>query len=146
MHNYFGIGIFHAKKEVNIGTLFRTAQAYGASFIYTIGRRYKDQSSDTNKSSKSIPLYHYKTVDDLLANLPVGCKLVGVEIDPKAVSLINFNHPNKACYLLGAEDHGLNEDARKMCHEIVCVPGASSCLNVAVSGSIVIYDRSIKIA
>ena len=34
---YFEIGVYHPKKEVNIGTLWRTAYQLGASVIFTIG-------------------------------------------------------------------------------------------------------------
>jgi len=46
---FFGIGIQNIKTESNIGTLWRSANILGADFIYTIGKRYKKQSSDTMK-------------------------------------------------------------------------------------------------
>ena len=41
---FFGIGIFHAKNEENIGTLWRSASILGADFIFTIGKPYRHQS------------------------------------------------------------------------------------------------------
>ena len=40
MRGYFGIGIENIKTEANIGTLMRSSYAMGASFVFTIGRRY----------------------------------------------------------------------------------------------------------
>lgn len=40
---YYGIGIYETKEETNVGTLWRSAQNFGADFIFTIGARYKTQ-------------------------------------------------------------------------------------------------------
>jgi tRNA G18 (ribose-2'-O)-methylase SpoU len=140
---YFGIGIMHTKTEQNIGTLYRSAAIFGADFIYTVGKRYSQQCSDTAKAHKHIPLYHFATLDDLKAHLPMGCRLVGVELDSRAYALNRFSHPDRACYLLGAEDYGLTKEEREACHALVQLPGEFS-LNVAVAGSIVMYDRITK--
>ena len=143
---FFGIGIEHTKKEHNVGTLWRSAACMGADFLFTIGRRYQRQSSDTMKAWRHVPLYHYATFAEFYAHLPHDCRLVGVELHPDAVPLPEFDHPERCVYLLGAEDHGLTVEATEACHGIVIVPGASRCLNVSVAGSIVMYDRTTKAA
>jgi tRNA G18 (ribose-2'-O)-methylase SpoU len=60
-----------------------------------------------------------------------------------AINLTEFNHPNRAIYILGAEDSGLPLEVEKACNKIVCIYGERS-LNVAVAGSIVLYDRLNK--
>jgi tRNA G18 (ribose-2'-O)-methylase SpoU len=139
---YCGIGIFHGKASVNIGTLWRSAAILDADFIFTIGRRYKDQPSDTGKSWRSIPLWTFPTIDDLI--LPRGAQLIGVELDDKATPLRNFYHPAQAVYLLGAEDHGLSAEAIVRCHRLISLPGDYS-MNVAVAGSIVLYERYVQL-
>lgn len=137
---YFGIGIYKTKTPVNVGTLWRTANILGAAFIFTIGRRYENQCSDTMKTPRHIPLFHFETIDDLHKHLPKGCPLVGVEITPDAVDVKNYRHPPRACYLLGAEDGGLPNDIIDQCHNLIKLQG-DTCMNVAVAGSIVIYHR-----
>jgi tRNA G18 (ribose-2'-O)-methylase SpoU len=143
MRGYFGIGIYHGKTACNVGTLWRSAFQLGAAFIFTIGKRYKQQTSDTLKTSKHIPLYHYVTFDEFTANLPHDCQLVAVEIG--GTPLPNFVHPQRCIYLLGAEDYGLPSnvlDFSQMHVEIPAVQYAS--YNVAVAGSLVMYDRFDK--
>lgn len=144
MRGFFGIGIWHPKTSVNVGTLWRSAHNFGAAFLYTVGHRYDGQPSDTTKASRHVPLLAFSTIDDLVAHLPHGCPLVGVELDARAWPLPRVVHPERACYLLGAEDHGLPDAVRTRCHLLVQVPGASRCLNVATAGSIVLYDRIMK--
>jgi tRNA G18 (ribose-2'-O)-methylase SpoU len=140
---YFAIGIEHTKSVVNVGTLFRSAYSMGAAYIFTIGRRYKQQASDTTKTWRHIPLLHYHTFGDFYKQLPHDCRLVGVEILPEARPLPGYTHPERCVYLLGAEDHGLSKEAVTRCHDLVVLPG-ERCLNVSVAGSIVMYDRHAK--
>jgi tRNA G18 (ribose-2'-O)-methylase SpoU len=145
MRGYFGIGIEHVKSEVNVGTLFRSAMILGADFAFTIGRRYPKQSSDTLKSWRHVPFIEYADFDDFYSHLPLECRLVGVEIVPEAKPLAQFTHPERAVYLLGAEDHGLSKRALAKAHFKVVLPGAY-CLNVSTAGAIVMYDRITKSA
>ena|SRR5271166_6125140 len=140
---FIGIGIENGKTVPNLGTLWRSAEILGASFIFTAGRRYKKQSSDTLKSWRRLPLYDYANFDDLYAHLPYDCQLVGVELDPRAVPIASFVHPKRCVYLLGAEDNGLTREARDRCHKLLQLPGETS-LNVASCGTVVLYDRIAK--
>jgi tRNA G18 (ribose-2'-O)-methylase SpoU len=139
---YFGIGIENTKTEINIGTLWRSANLFGAAFIFTIGKRYSKQHSDTMRSERHIPLYDYSDFAEFYSHLPHSCQLVGVELVANSLCLPDFEHPERAVYLLGAEDHGLSKVALERCHHIVEIPTAKPfSLNVAVSGSLVMYDR-----
>jgi tRNA G18 (ribose-2'-O)-methylase SpoU len=138
---FFGIGILHGKTPENLGVLWRTAQNFGASYIFTIGKRYANQASDTHNAVKSLPYFHYETFTDFFNHLPKGARIVGIEKTEKATSLEDFNHPKRCVYLLGAEDHGLSNEAIEKSHFLVQFPSEYS-LNVAVAGSIVMYDRT----
>jgi tRNA G18 (ribose-2'-O)-methylase SpoU len=138
---FFGIGIQNGKTPENLGVLWRTAQNMGASFIFTIGNRYANQACDTHNAVKSLPYFHYETFEDFYKHLPKGARIVGVEITEDAQSLEKFHHPKRCVYLLGAEDHGLTKVAIEKSHFLVKFSSIQS-LNVAVAGSIVLYDRS----
>lgn len=140
VRGYFGIGIEAPKVEANVGTLWRSAHIFGANFLFTIGRRYQRQCSDTTKAWRHLPLMHYDTFADFYAHLPYDCPLVGVELTERATPLRSFAHPQRAVYLLGAEDHGLSKEALSKAHRVIMLPGRF-CLNVSVAGSIVMHDR-----
>lgn len=142
MGGFFGIGIENTKTGMNVGTLWRSAQIMGASFIFTIGTRYKLQASDTLKTPGNIPLYNHKTFEEFYEAMPYNCTLVGVEMDERSVQIEQYRHPKRCIYLLGAEDNGLTKKALDACHQVIQLPGKFS-LNVAVAGSIVMYDRNI---
>jgi tRNA G18 (ribose-2'-O)-methylase SpoU len=140
---YFGIGIECCKTWTNYGTLWRTAKILGASYVFLIGKKFQKSFTDPQKSWRSLPVYSYETFDDFYNNLPFSCVLVGVEMDESAVPLELFEHPERACYLLGSEDHGLSRIAMERCHKLIKLRGETS-MNVAVTGSIVLYDRVVQ--
>ena len=102
MRGYFGIGSEGASKPFNVGTLFRSAHAFGASFAFTVDADFRDERAnvaDTSRASEQMPYYHFPDHDHLF--LPDGCRMVGVELTPDAIELPSFKHPSRAAYILG---------------------------------------------
>jgi tRNA G18 (ribose-2'-O)-methylase SpoU len=139
---YFGIGILDAKKGTNVGTLLRSAMAFGADFCFTVGTRYKKDKSNTPKAERHMPLWEFGDFAAFQKVKPKGCKLIGIEYQENN-SIVNFVHPERGIYLLGAEDYGLPLDILDQCDYTVSIP-SKLCLNVSVSGSIIICDRVCK--
>ena len=140
MRGYFGIGVSNPKKSVNIGTLWRSASNFGAAFLFTIGLRYQQQPSDPTKADRHIPLFHFADLMDFLNHRPRGCALVGVEQSTLSTPIQRFTHPERAMYLLGAEDEGLSAEIQGLCASVIHIE-TPRCLNVAVAGSIVMFHR-----
>lgn len=141
IRGYFGIGVENLKNKINLGTLWRSAYCLGASFIFVIGKRYKQYNSDTVKAYRHIPLYEYESTEQFLKLKPYDCQLVGVELSNLATYIYGWKHPERAIYLLGAEDSSIT--IMDKCNSIIQIP-SKFCLNVAVAGSIVMYDRNLK--
>lgn len=137
---YFAIGVEGISKAVNLGNLLRSAHAFGASFVFTIGADDEafELGSDTSKASIHLPVYHWRSLKEL--KLPKGCSLVGVEILDEAHDLPSFPHPQRAAYVLGPERGALTPELAARCQHLVRIPSAFS-LNVATAGAIVMYDR-----
>ncbi len=145
MRGYFGIGAERISKAMNLGAVLRTGHAFGASFAFTIGSaldRNEAELSDTSKSAGHLPLYQWKSVEEMA--LPAGCVLVGVELDDRAVDLPVFRHPLKAAYLLGPEKGDLSEAAKSRCAHLVKIP-MRFCVNLSVAAAIVMYDRMLTL-
>ena len=140
---FFGIGIINGKDYKNIGTLWRTANIFDADFIFTIGKRYKHQKSDTMQTPKHVPMFHFDTFEDFVQSKPKHTRLIGVELDERAKPLTSFGHFERAIYLLGAEDKGIPKNILNQCDVVLQLPG-DFCMNVSTAGSIVLYDRYFK--
>ncbi len=144
MRGYFGIGAERISKQMNVGSLFRTAHAFGAGFVFTVAASYardEGEVADTSRSTASVPQYDYETVRDL--RLPVGCGLIGIEITEDAVELPSFRHPRCAAYVLGQERGSLSPEMVELCDHVVKIP-TKFAVNLAIAGAIVMYDRLIS--
>lgn len=137
---YFAIGAQRISKALNLGNLMRSAHAFGASFTFTVGATYQalEARADTSKGQNHLPHYNWGTPADLV--LPSGCRLVGVELVDEAIDLPSFRHPLKAAYVLGPEQGSLSPELLARCDHVVKIP-TRFCINVAMAGAIVMYDR-----
>lgn len=140
---YYGVAVWHPKTGINIGTLWRSAAILDAAFLATIGKRYPPQASDTIKAPRHTPLWHFDTPEDFWTHIPANCCPIAVEIDRRAKSLPTFVHPERAVYILGPEDGSLPTLFTRSAYAVLQIPGAY-CFNLAVAGSIVLYDRAAK--
>ena len=140
MRGFFEIGIYHNKTPSNLGTLWRSAYQLGASGIFVIGKRYPKQGSDTIKAYRHIPLREYEDFDHFQNSRPYDCVLIGIEIGKNILE--EFSHPQRAIYLLGAEDNGLPENVLQKCQTTIGLSAINTLsYNVSVAGSIVMYHR-----
>lgn len=144
MRGYFGIGAERISKPMNLGALLRTAHAFGGSFAFTIGAAFDARAvarADTSLAAENLPLSVYPDVDSLV--LPVGCRLVGIELLPEAVDMPSFRHPARAAYVFGPERGSLSPQLAARCDFLVKIP-TKFCINLAVAGALVMYDRMLS--
>lgn len=145
MRGYFGIGIEGASKPMNVGALFRTAHAFGASFVFTIDAhtRVRSNKSDTSKALGHLPYYDWESAADMA--LPRNCQVVAIELLDEAVELPSFTHPQRACYVLGRERGAVSKDLIARADHVIQIP-TKFCINVGLAGAIVMYDRMISLS
>ena len=144
MRGYFGIGVEGVSKAMNLGSLFRSAHAFGAGFVFTIAAAY-DRSegthADTSDATRNMPYYDFP---DLTAfRLPKDCALVAVELINDAIELPSFRHPHAAAYVLGAERASVSPALLELCDHAIKIP-TRFCVNLGVAGAIVMYDRLLS--
>ena len=144
MRGYFAIGAEGISKPMNLGALMRTANAFGASFVFSVGAEPKLKvayKADTSKTFESVPYYQWDAIADMA--LPKGCQLVGIELTDDAVELPEFRHPKAAAYVLGRERGDLSPEMLARCDHVVKIP-TKFCINVSLAGALVMYDRALS--
>ena len=145
MRGFFGVGVEGTNKPMNLGNLFRSAHAFGASFIFTVGDGYqidRGGRADTAATPRQVPLYGYP--DAAGVALPEGCALIGIELLDSAIDLPSFRHPRRAAYVFGPERGNLSPELIARCDFTVKIP-TKFCINVGTAGAIVMYDRTISL-
>ena len=137
-----GIGLYHPKHAVNIGSVLRAAECFDADYVAIEGKRYRRAGSDVFRSYKRIPVLH---TTSLHAGVPFDCVPVAVEFVDNTLcwNLFHYKHPENAFYIFGPEDSSLGKSVYSWCRDIVYIP-TTKCLNLAMTVNIVLYDRRMK--
>ena len=138
---------WNTTKEHNVGSLVRTAHAVAAEEVVLISDREWNV-----EAARTAELYTTVTrVADLeafRAHLAAQrWNLVAVELDDRAVNIFEAEYPDRPCFLLGAEIGGVPEPLLAEAAIVVQIPqwGLVPSLNLAVAGSIVLYDYLAKL-
>jgi len=141
------IAAWNITKEHNVGSLVRTAHAVAVDEVILVGER--EWNVEAAKTSEL-----YTTVTQL-ANIEAfrehlesrRWNLVAVELDRRAVNLFEAEYPERPCFLLGAELGGVPGELLDEAELVVQIPqwGLVPSLNLAIAGSIVIYDYLAKL-
>ncbi len=142
------LAAWNISKAHNVGSLVRTAHAAAVREVILVGEREWNR-----EAARTADLY--TTVTHLPAETGAflhhvrsrGHTLVAVELSPGAVNLFEADYPPDPCFLLGAELGGIPRDLLDEADLVVQIPqwGLVPCLNVAVAGSIVVYDHLAKL-
>ena len=141
MKGYFAVGAEGISKPMNLGALMRTANAFGASFVFSVNAEDRTKAaykSDTSRTFKTVPYYQWDSIGDIV--MPRECQMVGVELTEDAVELPEFKHPRMAAYVLGPERGSLSPEMQARCAHIIKIP-TKFCINVSLAGALVMYDR-----
>jgi len=146
------IVLHNIRSAHNVGSMFRTADAAGASRIYIsgytplpvdrFGHPVKEIAKTALGAEKEVPWEKTKDLASLLRTLSSeGYTLLGIEQDERAVDYRNFNAPEKLVVLVGNEVRGLSPLLRKKCDVLVEIPmhGKKESLNVSVAFGIALF-------
>lgn len=142
------------RSSFNVGSLFRSAEAFGATTIHLCGYTATPENSKTTKSALGADnwvewKYFENTlecIEDLKAN---GFALFALETTQESQSLydLNNNLPMKIAIILGNERYGLAQPILKRADFLVSIPlfGRKNSLNVGVCGAIALNGlRSLE--
>jgi len=146
MRGFFEIGIYCPNKQCNYGTLLRSAYQLGASGVFVIGAKFKKQSSDTCNTDLHVPTREYSDFESFLAAKPINTPILAIESPQYGGKFLkNYVHPERAVYLLGNEISGLPKSIVEKCQGVISIESDRTySYNVAMAGTIVMYDRFVK--
>jgi TrmH family RNA methyltransferase len=137
----------------NLGTLIRSADAFGASGVVVTGHAadvYDPQAVRASTGSLfSLPVVRaasHREVLDWVAGLRAGglpVRVVGTDEDA-AVEVAGYPLTGPVVLLVGNETAGLSTAWREAADDLVRIPigGAASSLNAATAGSVVLYEAA----
>jgi tRNA G18 (ribose-2'-O)-methylase SpoU len=143
----FIVVLDHLRSAFNVGSFFRTADAFGLEKILLCGFSPVPPHHEIRKAALGaedvVAWQHFDTVREAAGNLPPHYLRIALEQTDQSVSLDLFKLPpvRGIALFVGNEVHGLSPDALSCCQIAVEIPqrGFKHSLNVAVAGGIAIW-------
>lgn len=139
--------VHNVAKKHNIGTLARSATAFGTAKICLVGSRHYN-TFGSHGSAAHVALAYFASLDECCAWLRIerGCQIIGVEITDEAKAVNTHPFYGNTAFMIGNEGTGLSANQLKLCDSFVYIPqhgeGTAS-LNVTVATSIVLHHFAI---
>lgn len=140
------------RSALNVGAIFRTADAVGISKIYLtgytprptdqFGRVQKDISKSALGAETWIPWEYKKTTVPLLRSLKKdGFTIIAIEQSKNSVDYKKIKKIEKIAFIIGPEVEGLNQKILNECDYIAEIPmkGKKESLNVSVATGIALF-------
>ncbi|HEY4488540.1 MAG TPA: RNA methyltransferase [Candidatus Paceibacterota bacterium] len=157
MAKEFSLLLHNIRSAHNVGAIFRTAEAAGASRVYLSGYtptpqdRFGRMRGDIAKSAlgaeRMLPWEYAATPQRLIGELKAaGWQVIGVEQDERAIDYRIWSPRDKSLLVFGNEVRGISPTMRRCCDILVEIPmrGKKESLNVAVAAGIILFGTKLS--
>lgn len=133
----------------NVGSLFRTCDAFGLEALYLCGITASPPNKEIHKTAlgaeNSVDWQSFSQTSDAIQRLKAeGYTVFAVEQVEQAVSLKDFRVESgkKYALVLGNEVKGVDQEAVDLCDGAIEIPqvGTKHSLNVSVSAGVVLWE------
>lgn len=132
----------------NIGSIFRLADAVGASCVYLCGESETPPNIKIHRAAigtdKWVPWQYFSTAKEAIESIKhqvSGIKVVAIEQSKKSKDFREIEYKEPIAFVVGHETSGVSKETLDACDEIVELPmyGINVSLNVMVSLAIILY-------
>lgn len=150
----FVIVLDNVRSQSNVGSVFRTADAFLAEKIYLCGITAIPPHRDIRKTAlgatESVNWNYYPTTLEAISELRnEGYSIIGIEQVEGSVELQDFvmESGKKYALIFGHEINGVDQEVINVCDQCIEIPqfGTKHSFNIAVSTGIVLWEFYNKI-
>lgn len=134
------IAIENTLRDFNMGTIVRSANAFGVRKVHVVGRRQWNKRG-AMMTDKYLEIIYHDSVAAFVAS--VGKKtIIGVDNVDSSVPLASAPLPEHAILVFGQEGPGLSQEMIDVCRSIVAIEqlGSTRSLNVGVAAGVSMYE------
>jgi tRNA G18 (ribose-2'-O)-methylase SpoU len=144
----------NVRSQSNVGSIFRTADAFVTEAIYLCGITAKPPHREIQKTAlgatESVAWKYFAETSDAVRELKdKGYKIIGIEQVEGSVELQDMQVEKGVKYALvfGHEVNGVDQDVLNFCDLCVEIPqfGTKHSFNIAISVGIVLWELSKKL-
>lgn len=141
----------NVRSALNVGSVFRTADAFGIEAVFLCGITacppHREILKTALGATETVKWKYFEKFEQAAAELTASeYQIVAVEQTDKSIQLNNFKPAAKQALVLGNELDGVSESALLHSHAFIEIPqyGMKHSLNVAVCAGIVIWEVITK--
>ena len=131
----------------NVGSIFRSADGFGAKKIYLTGYTAHPPREDLHKTAlgaeDAVPWEYYENPLDAAEMIKKQCiPLILIEQTQQSKSMYKIDWEFPLCFIVGNEVNGVSEELSNMVNIHVELPmrGVKQSLNVSVAAGVVGYE------
>ena len=137
------------RSAYNVGSVFRTADAFLLEAIYLTGYTAKPPHKEIKKTAlgaeDSVEWKYFTTASEAIESLrPAGYKLFAIEQVQNSLSLekIFFDKDEKIAVIFGNEVSGVEQETILQCDGCIEIPqlGMKHSLNIATAAGVVLWE------
>jgi 23S rRNA (guanosine2251-2'-O)-methyltransferase len=149
----FIIVLDNVRSQNNVGSIFRTADAFLSEAVYLCGITATPPQREINKTAlgatESVVWKYFSKTSDAINELRAsGYSIIGIEQAEGSVELQNLEIKKGEKYALvfGHEVNGVGQDILNLCDHCVEIPqfGTKHSFNIAISVGIVLWELHKK--
>ena len=135
------IAIENTERDFNMGTIVRSANAFGVRHVHVIGRKQWNKRG-AMATDKYLHVHYYQTVDEFAMAMEERNKsIIAVDNVAGSVPLMSALLPENAVLVFGQEGPGISEELANVAEKTVAIEqfGSTRSLNVGVAAGIAMY-------
>lgn len=128
-------------RDLNIGSVVRTANAYNVQGVHVVGRRRWNRRG-AMVTDRYLQLHHHPQPEDLATwAREVGYAVVGIDNLPGSTPIERNPLPRNAVLVFGSEGPGLSEEMVSRCDEVrhITQYGSTRSINAGAAAAIAMY-------
>jgi len=136
------IAIENLDRDFNMGTIVRSANAFGVRNVHVVGRRQWNKRG-AMATDKYLHVHYHATVEDFMQTMKDRSRtVIAVDNVPRARSLHDTLFPKSAVLVFGQEGPGISDELIRRSDMVVAIDqqGSTRSLNVGVAAGIVMYE------
>lgn len=133
------IAIENLERDFNMGTIVRSANAFGVRHVHVIGKRQWNKRG-AMMTDKYLHLHYHLTIDDFVAAMSSKA-LVVIDNVRESKPLSQTRLPQHCVMIFGAEGPGVSSELREHAVQMIAIEqfGSTRSVNVGVAAGIAMY-------
>ena len=134
------IAVENLERDYNMGTIVRSANAFGVRTVHVIGRRQWNKRGAMKTDAYMTVRYH-ADIEQFLGEVAKR-QVIVIDNVPESVTMTDAVFERDAVMVFGSEKSGVSQQLREAADVIVAIEqfGSTRSLNVGVAAGIALYE------